>query len=122
MNQLLSLSASSLMKNHIHNTDGQHIGNVEEIMIDIDAGMVSYVVLSFGGFLGMGDKLFAVPWSALTVDTDREIFVMDIDKDRLEDAPGFDKNNWPETPSHDWYNNVYVYYGQDPYWVTPLPS
>lgn len=59
-------------------------------MLDVPSGRVAYAVLSFGGFLGMGEKLFAEPWSALTLDTVNKRFVLDVTKDRLTDAPGFD--------------------------------
>ena len=59
-------------------------------MLDVPSGRVAYAVLSFGGFLGMGEKLFVVPWSALTLDTVNKRFVLDVTKERLKDAPGFD--------------------------------
>lgn len=115
--QPLALSAGTLTGDKVVNLNGEDIGKVEEIMIDINTGHVAYVVVSFGGFLGIGDKLFAVPWTALRVDTDNKCFVMDAHKDLLKNAPGFDKNNWPETPNGQWYHDVYKYYEQEPYWV-----
>ena len=115
--QPLALSASTLIGDKVFNYQDEDIGKVEEIMIDIHTGRVAYVVISFGGLLGIGNKLFAVPWAALRVDTDRKCFVMDADKERLQNAPGFDKNNWPETPNGQWYHDVYQYYKQDPYWL-----
>ncbi len=112
----LALSADTLKGDLVKNGQGEDIGNVEEIMIDILTGRVAYVVVSFGGFLGIRDKLFAMPWSALRVDTDHKCFVMDADKELLKNAPGFDKNNWPEAPSGQWYHDVYKYYNQQPYW------
>jgi len=73
-------------------------------------------VLSFGGILGMGDKLFAIPWGALTLDTDRKCFVLDVPKDRLQSAPGFDKDRWPAMADASWASQVYAYYNQPPYW------
>jgi sporulation protein YlmC with PRC-barrel domain len=115
--QPLALSASTLIGDKVFNYQDEDIGKVEEIMIDIHTGRVAYVVISFGGLLGIGNKLFAVPWAALRVDTDRKCFVMDADKERLQNAPGFDKNNWPETPNGQWYHDVYQYYKQAPYWL-----
>jgi len=66
------LSASTLSGDTVRNAAGDDLGSVKEIMVDIPSGRVAYAVLSFGGFLGMGDKLFAVPWSALTVDEDEK--------------------------------------------------
>jgi hypothetical protein len=73
-------------------------------------------VLSFGGFLGVGDKLFAVPWRALKLDTDNKCFILDVDKDRLRDAPGFDKDHWPSMADTQWASKVHSYYGTRPYW------
>src|SRR6516225_5581456 len=85
------LSASTLSGNSVRNAAGDSLGKVDEIMIDIPAGRVAYAVLSFGGFLGLGNKLFAVPWSALKVDEDEKCFVLNADKRSMENAPGFDK-------------------------------
>jgi sporulation protein YlmC with PRC-barrel domain len=115
--QPLALSAGTLTGDRVVNLQNEDIGKVEEIMIDIHTGRVAYVVVSFGGLLGVGSKLFAVPWSAISVDTDRECFVMDADKERLENAPGFDKDNWPSTPNGQWYHDMYTYYEQEPYWA-----
>ena len=71
-------------------------------------------VLSFGGFLGMGEKLFAVPWSALVLDTKNKRFVLDVDKERLENAPGFDANDWPDMANDAWEKTVNDYYGTQP--------
>ena len=84
-------------------------------MLDIRTGRISYAVLSFGGFLGMGEKLFAVPWSALTLDTVNKRFVLDVEKDRLENAPGFDKHQWPNMEDPDWAKGIHDYYGTKPY-------
>lgn len=111
------LSASSLKGTHVHNPAGDHLGSVEDIMLDLHTGSVSYAVLSFGGFMGFGNKLFAIPWSILEVDMDKEQVIVDMDKESLKDAPGFDKDNWPLTPDPDWLESVYSYYSIDPYWI-----
>src|SRR5271170_3781370 len=82
------LAASTLTGDSVKNTSGETLGTVDEIMIDIPSGKVAYAVLSFGGFLGMGSKLFALPWSTLKVDEDQKHFILDIDKKKLENAPG----------------------------------
>lgn len=105
-----TLSASSLTGDTIVNLDGKKIGKLEEIMIDINSGEVSYAVLSFGGFLGIGDKLFAIPWRSLQVDEASKQIIVDIDKDVLENAPGFDKNNWPDFSDEAYRQSVDRYY------------
>jgi len=79
------------------------------------SGRVGYAVLSFGGFLGMGEKLFGVPWNALKLDTQNKRFVLDVTKDRLEDAPGFDKDHWPDMADQSWAQGIHSYYGTEPY-------
>src|SRR5215831_14251819 len=90
------LAASTMEGDSVRNSAGEDLGKVDEIMIDIPTGRVAYAVLSFGGFLRMGNKLFAIPWSALTVDENEKCFILDVDKSMLESAPGFDKDNWPD--------------------------
>ena len=71
------------------------MGKIEDLMIDVQEGRVAYAVLSFGGFLGMGDKLFAIPWQAFSLRPDERAFLLDIPRDVLEKAEGFDKDYWP---------------------------
>lgn len=87
------LSASSLASDDVYNPKGEKLGSIKELMLDIDNGKICYAVLSFGGFLSLGEKLFAVPWSALTVDTENKRLVMDTSEERLQNAPGFDTDN-----------------------------
>src|ERR1700756_1142532 len=106
------LSASTLAGDSVKNSAGEDLGKVDEIMIDIPSGRGAYAVLSFGGFLRMGNKLFAVPWEALALDEDRKCFILDVDKPRLENAPGFDKDNWPDMTDQTWGTQIYQYYGR----------
>lgn len=93
------MSTDTLEGDKVHNRAGEDLGKVETFMIDMDNGKVEYAVLSFGGLLGMGDKLFAVPFEVLELDTQHHAFVLDVDKERLQRAPGFEKDAWP--PSSD---------------------
>ena len=113
---MVALSAATLKGDDIRNLEGDALGTLEEIVIDTDAGRVAYGVLAAGGFLGMGEKFFAIPWDMVTVDTDNHELVVDLDKETLEEAPGFDKDNWPDTTDMTWVVDVYRYYGRDPYW------
>ena len=112
------LAASTLAGDSVRNAKGEDLGNVDEIMIDIPSGRVAYAVLSFGGVMGMGNKLFAVPWSALKVDEDEQSFILNVDRKTLENAPGFDKDNWPDM-TNTWGTEVFRYYGITPYWEEP---
>jgi sporulation protein YlmC with PRC-barrel domain len=110
------LSASTLAGDAVRNAAGENLGKIDEIMIDIPSGRVAYAVLSFGGFLGMGDKLFAVPWSALKVDEDEKCFILNVDKRTIEQAPGFNKDNWPDMSDTSWGDQISAYYKVEPYW------
>ena len=111
------LSGSSLKGDKVVNYKGEDLGKIEEVMIDLDRGRVAYAVLSFGGFLGMGDKLFAIPWQAFSVDTTNKRLVLNADKELLEKAPGFDKDNWPDMADLSLGSTLYGYYGYKPYWA-----
>ena len=109
------LSTSTLTGDHVRNTEGKDLGKIEDFMVDVNSGRIAYAVLSFGGFMGFGDKLFAIPMDALSLDTDAEKFVLDVNKQQLEDAPGFDKDNWPKHPDSKFIDSVYTHYGYSPY-------
>lgn len=94
-----TLSASTLTTNKVTDPKGKQLGDIKDLMIDTESGKVSYAVLSFGGFLGMGDKYFAVPLEAMRVNAQDECLVLDTTKEHLEQAPGFDKSNWPDFAS-----------------------
>jgi len=110
------LSASTLKGDSVVDAKNEKLGTIEELMVDLGSGRIAYAVLSFGGFMGMGNKLFAIPWSALSVDTVEKRFVLNVRKELLERAPGFDKDEWPNMADQDWGNNIYSYYGSKPIW------
>jgi sporulation protein YlmC with PRC-barrel domain len=112
----VALSASALIGTEVQNRDGEDLGKIEDFMIDRQRGCVAYAVLSFGGFLGMDEKLFALPWQAMRIDTQKERVIVDIEREVLENAPGFDKDHRPGTVDDDWLRELYIYYGQTPYW------
>lgn len=107
----LILSSSSITGTNVVNQKGESLGEIKDLMIDTDHGTVNYAVLSFGGFLGLGDKYFAVPFEAFSVNTTTERFVLNVTKDVLEKAPGFDKNNWPKSSDTEYWNSLYDVYG-----------
>ena len=110
------VSADTMTGDSVRNLAGDDLGKVQDIMLDVDDGSIAYAVLSFGGFLGMGEKLFAVPWKALVLVQDEEHFLLDVDKEVLEDAPGFDKDNWPDFSDPTWGQGIHDHYGTTPYW------
>ena len=121
--QLRLLAASALPGDPVTNTAGEALGSIEEIMLDPESGRIAYAVLSFGGFLGIGEKLFAVPWSALTIDRDEHAYILDMDPKVLENAPGFAADNWPDradplfgTEVHRFGTEVHKDNGKTAYW------
>lgn len=109
MNTLLS--TTSIQNTTVVNAQGTTLGDIKDLMVDPVNGTVEYAVLDFGGFLGIGDKLFAVPLQAFTIDRTNERFMLDVTKERLENAPGFDKADWPSTADATFTEGVYDYYG-----------
>ena len=110
------MAASTLDGDRVMSSDGDEVGKVKEIMLDVESGRIAYMVMSSGGFLGIGDKLLAVPWNALTLDAARKCFVIALNSERVKNAPGFDKGEWPSMADRTWASSVHQYYGREPYW------
>jgi sporulation protein YlmC with PRC-barrel domain len=97
------LTAGILKGDKVTNAKGEDLGTVEEIMLDLERGRVAYVVMSFGRVNWMpNDKLFAVPWEALTISFHDKKFILNVSKETLKSAPGFDRNKWPDVPDFGW--------------------
>ncbi len=99
MSTIPLLSSSSITGDKVVNGAGEKLGDIKDLMVDTTSGQVEYAVLSFGGFLGMGDKLFAVPMGALEHCSEDKCFKLDVPKEQLENAPGFPKDKWPDFAS-----------------------
>lgn len=110
------LSADSLQGTNVRNREGDDLGKIEEIMLDQSSGKVAYAVLSFGGFMGMGDKLFAIPWKAISLDREDENAILNVQPDVLKNAPGFDKDHWPDFADPKWGESIHAHYNSTPYW------
>lgn len=104
------LSVSTLSGNKVENYEGEEIGMIKDFMIDCYSGKVLYAVLSFGGIFGLGDKLFSIPMPSLYLDKEKKIFKLNMDKETLKNAPGFDKDDWPDMTSKEWSENNNNYY------------
>lgn len=105
------MGADTLIGDDVYNHDDEQLGDIKEIMLDMRSGRIAYAVLSFGGVLGLGEKLFAVPWEKLALDTVNKRFLLDVDKEQLKSAPGFDKDNWPDMASEAWNDQMNQFYG-----------
>ena len=93
---------SSLLGTNVESPDGSNLGEIKDVVIDWNSGKVQYTVLSFGGIAGIGNKLFAIPVDQFQTKPDSKKLVLAIDKDRLKNAPGFDKDNWPNFANTSW--------------------
>jgi sporulation protein YlmC with PRC-barrel domain len=105
------MGADTLIGDHVHNLKNEHLGTVKEIMLDMQTGHIAYVVMASGGVLGIGEKLFAVPFEALSLDTSNHRMTLNIEKERIEQAPGFDKNHWPDMANQTWATELHNFYG-----------
>jgi hypothetical protein len=110
------LSATTLSKDRVTNRQGEDLGTIVDLMIHVPSGRIAYAVLSFGGILGLGSKLFAIPWSSLTLDQTKHVFTLDATEEMLRHAPGFDKDNWPDMSDPGFGTEVYSFYGAKRDW------
>ena len=109
--------ASKLIGESVVNQNNEDLGKIHELVIDAKHGRIAYAVLSFGGFLGLGNKLFAMPWSAFSFAGTENKLVLDVDKEKLKAAPGFDEDaKWPDFADRTWGASIHNYYGYSPYW------
>jgi len=121
MSQLQAFSnspvkASSIIGTKVVNPKGDSLGDIKELAIDPRTGRVAYAVVSFGGFLSIGEKLFAIPFSAFAYNAEQNKYVLDVSKERLEAAPGFDSDRWPSMAEEQWNRDLHKYYDRSPYW------
>jgi sporulation protein YlmC with PRC-barrel domain len=114
------LAKKTVIGSNVVNAANEDLGKIEDIVLDAGAGRIAYAVLSFGTFLGMGGKLFAIPWNALHFNLKENRAVLNVDKKLLENAPGFDKDNLPNFADSAWGNSIYKHYGYVPYWDEPV--
>jgi sporulation protein YlmC with PRC-barrel domain len=110
------MAADTLENNEVLSSDGKNIGKIKHIMLDVLSGRIAYAVLSSGGFLGIGDKLLAIPWGALTLNIDNKSFALNVPASEVKDAPGFDKDQWPAMGDLQWAVGVHDYYRTERYW------
>jgi sporulation protein YlmC with PRC-barrel domain len=122
MNQLHNflnspVKASSIIGTSVVDPKDESLGDIKEIVIDPRSGRVAYAVVSFGGFLGMGEKLFAIPFSSFNYQLDGNKYVLNVSRDRLKEAPGFDADHWPSMADEKWNRDMHTYYDRTPFWL-----
>ncbi len=111
------ISAGKVQGTPVYNPKGEKLGRVEDVMIDKLSGVVAYAVLSFGGFLGMGDNHYPLPWQVLDYDTKQGGYVVDLDKETLKGAPSYGVNENVDWADRNWGKKVHDYYEVPPYWI-----
>ena len=112
--------ASKLIGMKIQNQQGDNLGKIEDLALN-SRGQVDFVIVSHGGVLGLGEKYAAVPFSAFSRKDDKTM-TLDMSKEKMAQAPNFDKDKWPDMSNRKWSEDVYHYYGQRPYWSEPSPQ
>jgi sporulation protein YlmC with PRC-barrel domain len=126
--ELVAVSNEVLKALDVYNGKGEKLGKIEDLMIDLKSGRIIYAVLSFDGFPGLS-KLFAIPWESFCIDNQwdyqdsyKQRIVFNVSREKLEKAPGFDRNMWPREPDREWVQDIYEYYECKPYWAPPEES
>jgi sporulation protein YlmC with PRC-barrel domain len=105
------MGANTLTGETVVSRHDEHLGEIKEFMLDMHTGKVAYAVLARGGVFTLGEKLYAVPFDALTLDTENKCFVLDVAKERFDNAPGFDSDDWPDMADPTWSHDINSYYG-----------
>jgi hypothetical protein len=116
------ISARRVQGTELRNHRGEDLGTIEDLMIEKLSGKIVYAILSFGGILGLGSKHFALPWEALHYEPDMSAYVVNIDPEVLQRAPGFDPDNPPDMTDRRWGAQIHDYYGYRPYWERDEPA
>jgi sporulation protein YlmC with PRC-barrel domain len=116
------IPTNRLQQYDVVNKQGQDMGQVQTFVVDMVAGRIAFVVVSFEGFLGISDKWFAMPWEILKWSIENKKFILDMSKEALEKAPGMDKSKWPDEINFDLIAEAYTHFGVAPYWDSSYPK
>lgn len=111
------ISSEKVEGTNVYNAVGDTLGSIHALMIDKTSGHVVYAIMSFGGFLGMGNQYHPLPWSVLKYDTNMGGYVVNLDKHQLEGAPAYDADVEPDWRDRTYENKIHDYYGVGPYWA-----
>ena len=107
-------AATSFYARMVADSDGNMLGSISDLILDLERGRVAYVVVSTGGFMGMGERMFAVPWQALR--SVGQQFVLDCKRAALEAAPAYEPDRWPSISTYGWHERVHAHFHSRPYW------
>ncbi|MFO0990828.1 MAG: PRC-barrel domain-containing protein [Hyphomicrobiales bacterium] len=115
------ISAGTIRGTPVYNTGGEALGSIDDIMVDTETGRIAYALMSFGGFLGIGERHHPVPWAVLKYDRDRKGYVVPLTKAMLVDAPTYGPEEAPRWGERAYEERIHDYYKTDRYWINPMP-
>jgi sporulation protein YlmC with PRC-barrel domain len=107
------ISSERVQGTNVYSANGDSVGSIDHVMIDKQSGQVAYAVMTFGGFLGLGESYYPVPWNTLKYDTSLGGYRTDITEDQLRNAPAYDDSSWND---RDWERRTYDHYRTPYYW------
>ncbi len=110
------VGASTLAGERVVSRSDQLLGSISEVIVDLRRGRIGYALLACGGFMGLGERLFVIPWTALRADARRNCFVLEADDTAFATAPSFDRDEWPSEPDLRWHQRLHEHYRARPYW------
>jgi hypothetical protein len=111
------IASDKVQGTNVYNTAGDNLGSIHDLMIDKLSGKVAYAILSFGGFLGIGNDYHPLPWSVLKYDTNMGGYVVHLDKSKLERSPSYHVGDEPAWGNREYETQLHDYYGVGPYWI-----
>jgi sporulation protein YlmC with PRC-barrel domain len=114
------ISASKVNGTYVYNSAGENLGSIYDVMIDKNSGQVAYAIMSFGGFLGMGDNYHPLPWSQLKYDVNKSGYLVNLDKRQLENAPSYNSTSSPNWDDRAYGKSINDYYGNTGGWGSQL--
>ena len=110
------IASDRVIGTDVRRPDGHKVGRIERLMLDKTSGRVAYAVMSFGGFLGLGEDYYTLPWAVLRYDIEREAYVVDITEEQLRQAPARSPEGGDPEDERAWEEHVHRYYNAAPYW------
>jgi hypothetical protein len=115
------ISAGTIRGTPVYNTDGEELGSVNDLMVDTETGRIAYALMSFGGFLGIGERYHPLPWAVLKYDRSRRGYVVPLNKAALIDAPTYGRGDAPRWGERAYEERIHDYYKTNRYWINPMP-
>jgi sporulation protein YlmC with PRC-barrel domain len=110
------IPAAALAGLKVMSRSDEALGSISEVILDLARGRIAYALIACGGFMGLGERVFAIPWNALKRDLHRNCFVLDAEESAFATAPSFDKDHWPSEPDLQWHQRLHDHFHARPYW------